>query len=107
MVRLRFVPWCLIVLVLSGARPLLAAPINLNLPGLADKDSTRSTNPGVQTPPVIGSRMNVGEVSFTPANGWVSGWAVQDIRTYYNPVNDTLYVGLNTFKNAAGQAAIF
>src|SRR5262249_20151775 len=72
-----------------------------------DQDFNRSTNPGVQITPVIGSPMNVGEASFIPANGWVSGWAVQDIRTYYNPVNDTLYVGLNTFKNAAGQAAIF
>jgi len=104
MVRLRDVPWCLAVLALIGARPVLADPITLT--GFVQQDFP-ATNTGVQITPVSNSALNIGENAFIPANGWASGWAVQDIRTYYNSANDTLAVGINGFKNASGQYAIF
>ena len=91
MVRLREVPWCLAVLALIGARPVLADPITLT--GFVQQDFP-ATNTGVQITPVSSSPLNIGVQSFIPANGWVSGWAVQDIRTYYNSANDTLAVGI-------------
>jgi hypothetical protein len=90
---------------LLAARPALAAPISLT--GSVAQDFNPATNPGVQTTPVSNSPLDIGEASFIPANGWVSGWAIQDIRTYYNSSNDTLYVGIEGFKNASGQYAIF
>jgi hypothetical protein len=105
MVRLRYAPGCLIILALIGARPALADPINLT--GFVQQDFNPATNPNVQVVPVSNNPLNLGEAAFIPANGWVSGWAIQDIRTYYSPSNDTLYVGLDGFKNASNQYAIF
>ena len=57
--------------------------------------------------PVLSSPTELGEAPFIPANSWVSGWAIQDIRTSYNASTDTLYVGIDTFKNAKGVTSIF
>ena len=51
--------------------------------------------------------MNIGQPAWITANGWVSGWSIQDIRTYYNAATDTLDVGINTFKNSQGVNAPF
>ena len=56
---------------------------------------------------VMNSPLDLGEASFIPANGWVSGWAVNNVQMSYNTANDTMYVGLAGFKNASGQYAIF
>src|SRR4051794_38506636 len=106
MVRLRYIPWCLTVLALIGARPALAAPFTPTLTGNVPLDFP-ATSTSVQVTSVSTNPLNIGAASFIPANGWVSGWAVQDIRTLYNSANDTLYVGINGFKNASGQYAIF
>ena len=90
-------------LALFGARPVPAGPINLTGNVVSDFSAT---NPNVNVTPVMSSPLDVTESSFIPANGWVSGWAIKDIRTDYDAATDTLYVGLNTFKNAAGQRAI-
>ena len=108
MVR-RYQFWGLAFLVvLVGSRPTLAGPIpftgnvgqdfsNLNLTG--NLNSTPVT--------VMNNPADLGEASFIPANGWVSGWAVNNIQMSYNNTNDTLYVGLAGFKNSSGQTAIF
>ncbi len=56
---------------------------------------------------VMNSPLDLGEASFIPANGWVSGWAINNVQMSYNTTNDTMYVGLAGFKNASGQYAIF
>ena len=51
--------------------------------------------------------LNIGQPAWITANGWVSGWSIQDIRTYYNGSTDTLSVGIDTFANSKGQYAPF
>ena len=103
MVRLRMIRMSFATLALFGARPVLSAPITLT--GNVETDFSKS-NPNVQITPVYSSPLTIGEASFIPANGWVSGWAVKDFRIDYDPSNGTLYVGVNTFKNASGAQAI-
>ncbi len=103
MVRLCLIRMSIATLALIGARPVYAAPITLT--GNVETDFSQ-TNPNVQITPVYSSPLDIGESSFIPANGWVSGWAVKDIRTLYNAPTDTMYVGIDTFKNASGTQAI-
>jgi hypothetical protein len=103
MVRLRLIRLSFATLALLGARPALSAPITFT--GFVENDFS-STNPNVTVTPVYSSPLDIGEAPFIPGNGWVSGWAVKDIRTSYDPKTDTLYVGIDTFKNASGSPAI-
>jgi hypothetical protein len=92
---------------LVAARPSHAASIGtITLTGNVASDFS-SSNPSVRVTPVLRSPTELGEAPFISANGWVSGWAIQDIRTSYNASTDTLYVGLDTFKNAKGVTSIF
>ena len=54
MVRLRDVPWCLIVLALIGSRPVLADPISLT--GFVQQDFNKATSPGTSTPATTGGK---------------------------------------------------
>ncbi len=101
--RLGMIRMSVATLALIGARPVLAIPISLT--GNVETDFS-SSNPNVQVTPVLTDPLQVGEASFIPANGWVSGWAIKDLRTSYDTASDTLYVGVDTFKNAAGVTSI-
>ena len=76
-------------------------------PAMSAKDFNPATNPNVVTTPVSSNPLNIGQSQWITANGWVSGWSIQDIRTNYDATTDTLSVGINTFKNASGQYAPF
>jgi hypothetical protein len=86
-----------------GARPATASPIALT--GNVEQDFP-ATSKDVRVISVDSSPNDVGPSPFMAQNGWVSGWAIKDIRTSYDPATDTLSVGLDTFKNAAGRQAI-
>jgi hypothetical protein len=99
MVR-RYALWSSVLLLLVGARPALAGPIDFT--GITQTDFSPS-NPALSgnlnfgSVPVLSSPTSLGEDSFIPANGWVSGWAISSVNMSYNPTGNTLYVGLSSF----------
>jgi len=95
----------LLVVVGLGAPAAFAAPISFT--GYVTKDFNPATDPSVVVTPVSNDPANIGQQPWETANGWVSGWSIQDIRTSYNASTDTLYVGINTFANPKGQYAPF
>jgi hypothetical protein len=100
--------WSLAFLVLVESRPVLADAITFT--GNVQQDfSAANTKGNLNSSPVtvMNNPLDVGEASFIPANGWVSGWAINNIQMSYNSANDTMYVGLASFKNSSGQYAIF
>ena len=100
--------WSLTFLVVVGSRPTLAGPITFT--GNVQQDfSTQNIAGNLNSTPVtvMNSPLDLGEASFIPANGWVSGWAINNVQMSYSSTNDTMYVGLAGFKNSAGQYAIF
>ena len=103
MVCLRVIRISVATLVLLGVRPALSAPIILT--GNVESDFAK-TNPNVRITPVSSNPLSAGVSPFIPANGWVSGWAITDVRTSYDQTTDTMYVGVDTFKNASGAQAI-
>jgi hypothetical protein len=107
MVR-RYLAGGLLVLALVGQRSACADPINFT--GITQTDFSAANiqgNTNYNPVLVMSNPLDLGESSFIPANGWVSGWAVNSVQMSYNTSNDTLYVGLNSFKNASSQYAIF
>jgi hypothetical protein len=107
MVPRRLSPWTVVLLVVAGleAPAAFAAPINLT--GYVANDFNPATNPNVVVTPVSSNPLNIGQSQWITNNGWVSGWSIQDIRTYYDSSTDTMYVGINTFANKNGQYAPF
>lgn len=103
MVRLGVIRTSFATLALIGARPVLAVPITFT--GNVERD-LQANAPGVNVMPVLHDPLRVGASPFIPANGWVSGWAIKDIRSAYDASSDTLYVGLDTFKNSQGNSAV-
>ena len=103
MVRSRLCFLGLAALALWSARPASAASITLT--GNVANDFS-ATNPNVNITPVSNNPANIGQAAFMTQNGWVSGWAVSDIRSAYDATTDSLYVGINTFKNSQGTRAI-
>jgi hypothetical protein len=103
MVRLSAWVWSVAALALVGARPATASPIQLT--GNVEKDFP-ATSKDVRVIPVNSTPNDVGPSPFIAQNGWVSGWAIKDIRTSYDAATDTLSVGLDTFKDTAGRQAI-
>ena len=93
----------LIVLTLQAT----ANSASIQFTGNVANDFNPATNPGVVVTPVSDDATNIGQPASDTANGWVSGWSIQDIRTYYNSSTDTLYVGVDTFANSKGQYAPF
>ena len=53
-------------------------------PATSAKDFNPVTNPNVVTTPVSTNPLNIGQSQWITANGWVSGWSIQDIRTNYD-----------------------
>ena len=107
MVR-RYLYWSLAFLALVGTRPAFGDPIGFT--GNVQQDfSAQNIMGNLNSSPVtvMNSPLDLGEASFIPASGWVSGWAVNNVQMSYNTSNDTLYVGLAGFKNSSGQYAIF
>jgi len=103
MMSLRQLRWGLAALASCGTRLALAAPIALT--GNVETDFA-ATNPDVQITKVSSDPMNIGQATAITNQGWISGWAIKDIRTSYNPATDTLAVGLDTFRNAKGLQSI-
>lgn len=106
----RYVAGSLLLLVLVSARPALAGPIDFT--GTTQTDFTTATTAGnvnYNSVPVLSSPANLGESSFIPANGWVSGWAISSVQMSYDTSNNTMYVGLSSFKESGlgNQYAIF
>jgi len=100
--------WSLTFLVAVGSRPTFAGPISFT--GNVQQDfGTQNIVGNLNSTPVtvMNSPLDLGEASFIPANGWVSGWAVNNVQMSYSSTNDTMYVGLAGFKNSSGQYAIF
>ena len=107
MVHRRLYPWILAFLVLLGLRSPAAFAVPIQFSGNVTQDFNPVTNPNVVVTPVSSNPLDIGQSQWITANGWVSGWSIQDIRTNYDPTTDTLSVGINTFKNANGQYAPF
>jgi hypothetical protein len=98
----RYVAGSLLLLGLVSARPALAGPIDFT--GNTQTDFTAATTQGnvnygtSGSIPVLSTPLDLGESSFIPTNGWVSGWAVSSVQMSYDTANNTLYVGLSSFK---------
>ena len=107
MVPRRLYTWNIALLVLLGLHAPAAHATPIHFTGNVDNDFNPATNPGVVVTPVSGNALNIGQPAWVTANGWVSGWSVQDIRTSYNSATDTLSVGIDTFANSKGQYAPF
>ena len=99
--------WNVALLILLGLNAPAANAAPIDFTGNVPNDFNPATNPGVVVTPVSSNPLNIGQESWITANGWVSGWSIQDIRTYYNASTDTLDVGINTFKNSQGVNAPF
>ena len=107
MVPRRLYTWNVALLVLLGLHAPAANAAPLQFTGDVTSDFNPATNSGVVVTPVSSNPLDIGQVSWITANGWVSGWSIQDIRTYYDTSTDTLNVGINTFKNSQGMNAPF
>jgi hypothetical protein len=107
MVPRRLFSWSAACLVLAG----LAAPVAVAAPiqftGFVAQDFNPALDPNVHVTPVSSNPLSIGQSDWITNRGWVSGWSIQDIRTKYDDTTDTLYVGVNNFKNAGGQIAPF
>jgi hypothetical protein len=107
----RYFVGSLLLIVLVGVRPAGADAISFT--GNTQSDfSTPNTignfnYTGETAVTVMKNPTDLGPASFITANGWVSGWAVNSVEMSYNATSNTMYVGLDSFKNAAGQLAIF
>jgi len=107
MVPRRVYTWNVALLILLGLNAPTANAAPIEFTGNVPTDFDPATNPAVKVTPVSSNPLEIGQASWITANGWISGWSIQDIRTYYNTSNDTLYVGINTFKNSQGVNAPF
>ncbi len=107
MVPRRLFTWNIALLVLLGLHAPAAHAAPIDFTGNVANDLNPATNPGVVITPVSDNALNIGQPASDTAKGWISGWSIQDIRTYYNASNDTLYVGIDTFANSKGQHAPF
>jgi hypothetical protein len=104
MVRVRDVVWALAAaaVMLAGSRPTLADPITLT--GNIASDFTTSN--GSIMIPVDQGPVEIAGTSPT-GNNLVGGVDIQNIWLNYNPTTDTMYVGIQGYKNSAGQEEIF
>ncbi len=105
MVRVRDVVWALAAaaVTLAGSHPALADPITLT--GNVASDFTTS-NGSFEVPVNLGPGMITGPDG-SSANQLVSGVDIQNIWLNYNASTDTMYVGIQGYKNVAGQEEIF
>src|SRR5262249_21649626 len=104
MVRVRGVALVVTCLALAGSRPALADPLTLT--GNVANDFPQSIQ-GVNVTRVGAGPGTIAGPSGNTPNTLVAGWDIQDIRTYYNAASDVMYVGIQGYKNVAGQEQIF
>jgi MYXO-CTERM domain-containing protein len=110
MVRIRDVARtfaALAVLLLAGSRPVLAGAIAspITLTGNVANDFT-ANNGSIAVPVDQGPGVIAGPDGST-ANQLVAGVDIQNIWLNYNAASDTMYVGIQGYKNVAGQEEIF
>ena len=105
MVRIRDVAWAMAAaaVILAGSRPALAGPISLT--GNTATDFT-AANGSIIVPVNEGPGVIAGPDGSAPGQ-LVGGFDIQSIRLNYNAATDTMYVGIQGYKNAAGQEQIF
>jgi hypothetical protein len=68
------------LLVLFGLHALAANAAPIQFTGNVPNDFDPATNPGVVVTPVSGNPLDIGQPAWITANGWVTGWSIQDIR---------------------------
>jgi hypothetical protein len=107
MVPRRLFLWTVALLVLFGLRSSAVSAAPISFTGYVAQDENPATNPNVTVTPVSSNPLNIGQSQWITDRGWISGWSIQDIRTYYDPTSDVLSVGVNTFRNASGKYAPF
>jgi hypothetical protein len=107
----RYFVGSLLLLVLVGVRSAAADAIGFTGNTQSDFGTANTLGnynyTGETAVTVMKNPTDLGEASFITNNGWVSGWAVNSMEMSYSATNNTMYVGLDSFKNASGQLAIF
>jgi hypothetical protein len=107
----RYFVGSLLLLVLVGVRSAAADAIGFTGNTQSDFGTANTLGnynyTGETAVTVMKNPTDLGEASFITNNGWVSGWAVNSVEMSYSATNNTMYVGLDSFKNASGQLAIF
>ncbi len=68
------------MLVLLGLHAPAANAAPIQFTGNVPNDFNPVTNPGVVVTPVSNNPLNIVQPAWITANGWVSGWSIQDIR---------------------------
>jgi hypothetical protein len=68
------------LLVLLGLHAPAANAAPIQFTGNVPNDFNPVTNPGVVVTPVSNNPLNIVQPAWITANGWVSGWSIQDIR---------------------------
>jgi hypothetical protein len=108
MVRIRDVIWGLAAAaaMLAGSCPASADSINsVNLTGNVATDFTKS-NGSISVPIGQGPNVIAGPTGSNP-NELPAGVFIQNVWLHYNAATDTMSVGIQGYKNAAGQEQIF
>jgi hypothetical protein len=100
MVRRNAFRWTLATTVaLLGARTVSAGPISFT--GNVAADFNKAVNPDVAVVQVDPDPLNrIYQLPEMTSQGIINGYAIEDIREYYDKSSDTLYVGLNTYSIA-------
>jgi hypothetical protein len=93
-----------VALALGAVRPAPAAGLP-TFTGNVAQDFPTTPGSGVTVIPVNASptSTDVAQAAWMTQQGWVTGWAVKDVRLQYDPATDTMAVGVNTF-SVAGNA---
>jgi hypothetical protein len=105
MVRVRDVAWAFAILALTLAGPHAALADPITLTGNVASDFT-TANGSVTVPVNIGPGAIDGPTGST-ANQLVAGVDIKNIWLNYNASTDTMNVGIQGYKNVAGQEEIF
>lgn len=92
-----------VAVLLAGARPSFADPIDLTGNVASDFNSAS----GSITVPVYAGPGVIAGPDGSSANQLVGGFDIQNIRLNYDSTTDTMYVGIQGYKNAAGIEQIF
>src|SRR5262245_26553930 len=100
-------PWSVALLALVGLHSTTVSAAPIQFTGNVENDFNAANDLNTHNTPVSSNPLSIGQSSWITSQGWVSGWSLKDLRTNYDATTDTLYVGINNFKNPAGQIAPF
>jgi hypothetical protein len=91
-----------IALGLIGAAGSVASAAPITFTGNVEADMPSATK-GIYTTPgnALGS---VAQADWMNQAGWITGWAIKDIRFSYDKASDTLQVGINTYSIAGNSS---